>query len=89
VLDFLARSSESVTHAAIAEGTDLPPNTVARVSEDLTLLELARRHKSGNTWHVEASEIALRYWGSERPPETSEGSHDRPAPARPRNEVTA
>jgi DNA-binding IclR family transcriptional regulator len=81
VLDFLARAGEPVTHATIAEATDLPQSTASRVSEDLTLLRLAKRRKEGGTWHVTPSEIALRYWGSERPPATSEGAQSEAARA--------
>jgi hypothetical protein len=73
VLDCLARAGEPVTHAAIAEATDLPFSTAARVSEDLALLQLAKRRKEGTVWHVEPSAIALRYWDSERQPAMSEG----------------
>jgi hypothetical protein len=73
VLDFLARVGVPATHATIAEATDLPPSTVGRVSEDLALLQLVRRHKDGNAWHVTPSPIALRYWDSELSPATSEG----------------
>jgi hypothetical protein len=76
VLDVLARHKEPITLAMIQEETNLPERTIARVAEDIAVLELARRFKEGGRWQYEGSQIAHDYWDSEALPETSEGVQD-------------